>query len=147
MYKCTNLFQAEQTNLLSNLQSRLSNIYSTSDGIFTNIIFIYCEIIINCGVLIFVDFVVLLNHKIQNPMKYNFPIDCCLQCLKPRIQGINAFCRNHENWCQQTKILSQYMHFNFLIGIKFKLTLFPLGVDLPVPSRSGELLLDVGHLV
>ena len=43
----------------------------------------YCEIIINCGVLIFIDFVV---HKNKNPTKYNFSIDCCLQCLNTRIQ-------------------------------------------------------------
>jgi hypothetical protein len=39
-----------------------------------NLNFIYCEIIINCGVLIFADFVVHLNHENQN----NFPIGCCL---------------------------------------------------------------------
>jgi hypothetical protein len=38
----------------------------------------YCEIIINRGVLIFVDFLVHLNHENKNLMKYNFPIDCCL---------------------------------------------------------------------
>jgi len=35
----------------------------------------YCEIIINRGVLIFVNFLVHLNHENKNPMKYNFPID------------------------------------------------------------------------
>ena len=69
----------------------------------------YCEIIINREVLIFVYFVVNLNHKKQNPTKYNFPIDCCLQHLKPRIQEsmINTFCGNHEKWCQRIKVLSQ----------------------------------------
>ena len=38
----------------------------------------YCEIIINCGVLIFTDFMVHLNHEHKNPMKYNFSIDCCI---------------------------------------------------------------------
>jgi hypothetical protein len=38
----------------------------------------YCEIIINRGVLIFTDFMVLLNHENKNPTKYNFLIDCCL---------------------------------------------------------------------
>ena len=63
---------------------------------------IECEIIINREVLIFVYFVVSLNHEKQNPTKYNFPIDCCLQRLKPRIQDsmINTFCGNHEKWCQ-----------------------------------------------
>ena len=39
---------------------------------------IYCENIINRGVLIFVDFVVHLNHENKNLTKCNFPIDCCL---------------------------------------------------------------------
>jgi len=46
----------------------------------------YCEVIINHGVLIFADFVVDLNHENKNPTKYYFPIDCCMYCLKPRIQ-------------------------------------------------------------
>ena len=37
----------------------------------------YCEIIINHGVLIFADFIVYL-HENKNLTKYNFPIDCCL---------------------------------------------------------------------
>ena len=47
-------------------------------------VFLFCEIIINRGVLIFVDFVdfvVHVNLKNQDPKKFNFPIDCCLQCL------------------------------------------------------------------
>ena len=41
-------------------------------------IILFCEIIINRGVLIFVDFVVPVKLKNHNPTKYNFPIDCCL---------------------------------------------------------------------
>ena len=41
-------------------------------------VILFCEIIIIRGVLIFVDFVVHVKHKNQNPTKYNFPIDCCL---------------------------------------------------------------------
>jgi hypothetical protein len=44
------------------------------------------EIIINLGVLIFADFVVHLNHENKNSSKNNFPIDCYLYWLKPRIQ-------------------------------------------------------------
>ena len=44
---------------------------------FSSIIY-YCKIIIKCGVLIFTNFVVHLNHENKNPMKYNFYIDCCL---------------------------------------------------------------------
>jgi hypothetical protein len=44
-----------------------------------------CEIIINLGVLIFADFVVHLNHENKNSSKNNFPIDCYLYWLKPRI--------------------------------------------------------------
>ena len=51
----------------------------------------YCEIIINRGVLIFVDFMVHLNHENKNPMKYNFLTDCCLECFKPRIQDLMYF--------------------------------------------------------
>ena len=43
----------------------------------------YYEIIIKPEVLIFMDFVVHLNYKNNNLAKYNFPIDCCLSCLKP----------------------------------------------------------------
>ena len=38
-------------------------------------VILFCEIIINRGVLIFVDFEVQVKHKNQNPTKYNFPID------------------------------------------------------------------------
>lgn len=38
---------------------------------------LYCEFIVNRGVLIFADFVVHLNHEIKNPAKYNFLNDCC----------------------------------------------------------------------
>ena len=44
-------------------------------------VILFCEIIIIRGVLIFVDFVdfvVHLNLKNQDPKKFNFPIDCCL---------------------------------------------------------------------
>ena len=44
-------------------------------------VILFCEIIINRGVLIFVDFVdfvVHVNLKNQDPKKYNFPIDCYL---------------------------------------------------------------------
>ena len=37
-----------------------------------------CEILINRRVLIFAAFIVHLNHENKNPIKYNFPIDCCL---------------------------------------------------------------------
>ena len=40
--------------------------------------YMYCELIINRRVLIFVDLVVHLNHENLNPTKYNFPIHCCL---------------------------------------------------------------------
>jgi len=33
----------------------------------------YCEITINCGVLIFADFVADLNHESKKPTKYNIP--------------------------------------------------------------------------
>ena len=46
----------------------------------------YYEIRINRGILIFVDFVVNLNHENKNPTKYNFSIDCCLKYFKPWIQ-------------------------------------------------------------
>ena len=46
----------------------------------------YCEIIVNRGVVFYVDFVVYLNHEHKNPTKYNFPMNCCLWFLKPRIQ-------------------------------------------------------------
>ena len=55
-------------------------------------IILFCEIIINRGVLIFVDFVVHEKLKNQNPTKYNFPIACCLLCLKPRIQDPKIHC-------------------------------------------------------
>ena len=38
----------------------------------------YCEIIINRGVVSLADFVVHLKHENKNPTKYNFPIDYCL---------------------------------------------------------------------
>ena len=44
-------------------------------------VILFCEIIINRGVLILVDFVAFVVHvklKNQDPTKYNFPIDCCL---------------------------------------------------------------------
>ena len=47
-------------------------------------VILFCEIIIIRGVLIFVDFVdfvVHVNLKNQDPKKLNFPIDCCLYCL------------------------------------------------------------------
>jgi hypothetical protein len=38
------------------------------------------------------------NHEFKNPW-------------------INAFCRNHENWCQQIKVLSQNLTFtSFILG-------------------------------
>jgi hypothetical protein len=46
----------------------------------------YYEIIIKPEVLIFMDFVVHFNYENNNLVKYNFPIDCCLSCLKPRNQ-------------------------------------------------------------
>ena len=52
-------------------------------------VILFCEIIINPGVLIFVDFVDFVVHaklKNSNPTKYNFPIDCFLYRLKPGIQ-------------------------------------------------------------
>ena len=43
------------------------------------VVYMYCEIIIiNHGVLIFVDSVVHLNHKNENATKCNFSIDCCM---------------------------------------------------------------------
>ena len=45
-------------------------------------VILFCEIIINRGVLIFVDFVVHVKLKNQNPTKYIFPIECCLLCLE-----------------------------------------------------------------
>jgi hypothetical protein len=53
---------------------------------------IYCKIIINRGVLIFTNYVVHLNHENENPTKYNFPIDCFLECLKPQIQAPRDQC-------------------------------------------------------
>jgi hypothetical protein len=47
---------------------------------------VYCQIIINCGVLIFTDFMVHLNDENKNPTKYNVPIDCCMYHLKLQIQ-------------------------------------------------------------
>ena len=44
-------------------------------------VILFCEIIINLGVLIFVDFVDFVVHaklKNQYRTKYNFPIDCRL---------------------------------------------------------------------
>jgi hypothetical protein len=38
----------------------------------------YCEIIINRWVLIFVDFMLHLNHENYNPTEYNLSIDCCI---------------------------------------------------------------------
>ena len=55
-------------------------------------VILFCEIIINRGVLISVDFVVHIKLKNQNPTKYNFPIDCCLFGLKPRIQDPKIHC-------------------------------------------------------
>ena len=58
-------------------------------------VILFCEIIINLGVLIFVDFVDFVVHaklKNQYPTKYNFPIDCRLLCLKPRIQEPKERC-------------------------------------------------------
>ena len=49
-------------------------------------VILFCEIIINLGVLIFVDFVVHAKLKKLNPAKCNFPIDCFLYRLKPGIQ-------------------------------------------------------------
>ena len=42
---------------------------------------VYCEIIINRGVLIVVN-----QKNLKILTKYNFPIECCLLCLKPLIQ-------------------------------------------------------------
>jgi len=53
----------------------------------------YCEIFINLEVLIFMDFVVHLNHENKNLTKYNFPID--LRVLNHKLK--NPFCRNY--WC------------------------------------------------
>jgi hypothetical protein len=73
---------------------------------------VYCEIIINRGVLFFfIDFVIHLNHKNQNPTKYNFPFNfvvCSVWNQKFKNPGRNAFCRNHKYWCQLIKVLSQY---------------------------------------
>ena len=38
----------------------------------------YCETVINCGVLIFANFEVHLNHENKNLTKYKLPIYCCL---------------------------------------------------------------------
>jgi hypothetical protein len=43
---------------------------------------VYCQIFINCGVLIFTDFMVHLNDENKNPTKYNVPIDSCMYHLK-----------------------------------------------------------------
>jgi hypothetical protein len=44
---------------------------------FLNLFFsktMYCEIIINCGVLIFADFVIHSNNENENPTIYNFSL-------------------------------------------------------------------------
>ena len=60
-------------------------------------LYMYCEIIINRGVLIIVDFVVHLNHEDQNPTNtiFSFIVACNV--------------RNHEYWCQRIKVFSQYI--------------------------------------
>jgi hypothetical protein len=55
-------------------------------------VILFFEIISNRGVLIFVDFVVHVKRKNENPTKYNFPIDSCLLFLKPRIQEPKDHC-------------------------------------------------------
>jgi hypothetical protein len=64
-------------------------------------IILFCEIIINRGVLIFVDFVVHVKLKNQNPTKYNFPIDFAYCAWNHEFKNprITVFCRNHEYWC------------------------------------------------
>jgi hypothetical protein len=73
------MFNAKWASLTLYISSLLTDVMYFSD-------MRYCEVIINHGVLIFADFVVDLNHENKNPTKYYFPIDCCMYCLKPRIQ-------------------------------------------------------------
>jgi hypothetical protein len=69
----------------------------------------YCEIIINHGVLIFMNFMVHLNHKNYNLMKYNFPLTvaCSIWNYEFKNSWISASCINHEfkkkaNWLIKT---------------------------------------------
>ena len=52
-------------------------------------VILFCEIIINRGVLIFVDFVVHVKLNNQNPTKFNLPIDLpiLLETMNSKTQG------------------------------------------------------------
>ena len=65
---------------------------------------IYCEIIINRVVLIFADFVVHLNHEINFFLS---TVACNISNHDFKNPRITAFCKNHKNWYQRIKILSQ----------------------------------------
>ena len=71
---------------------------------------VYREIIINRGALIFADFVVHLNNEIKIQQNTIFPLIVACKVWNHEIKNpwIDAFYRNHENWCQQIKVLSQY---------------------------------------
>jgi hypothetical protein len=66
----------------------------------TGLFIVYCEIIINHGVLIFADFMVHLNHEFKKPW-------------------INGFCRKHENWNQQIKVPSTVLHLSYQSRTEF----------------------------
>ena len=69
----------------------------------------YYEIFIDRGILIFVDFVVHLNHEHWNPTKYNFLIDCCLVVF----ETTNSRTQGSMHFAETTKIGSnkeKYIH-------------------------------------
>jgi hypothetical protein len=71
-------------------------------------------------------------RKIQRNTIFPFIVVCSVWNHKFKNPWINAFCRNHENWCQRIKVLSQYLNIFVLIAEKqqmpnFMICCYPTG--------------------
>ena len=79
---------------------------------------IYCEIIVNRGVLIFTDFrgpPKTMKIKIQQITISSLIVTCSVWNHEFKNSWVNAFCRNHENWCPRVKVLSLYLSYWWFI--------------------------------